>query len=200
MLERITIDLGGARVEEARLVNVSQLEQPASALAVDAQGLDRRARVAGRAGGARQVIDPVELRKRRQLVDDIVLDEGEPRVLLQGLDVLEPTRDEIVHAVDRVTARQELFAQVRPQHARTTGDDDAHDSSSLNTHRRGAEGPPRVSNERIPTMVRPARPVREVCCGARGSRHASGWASTDSRYTAGRLPSRDANPPSVTQR
>ena len=75
-------------------------------------------------------------------VDDIVLDEGEPRVLLQGLDVLEPTRDEIVHAVDRVTARQELFAQVRPQHARTTGDDDAHDSSSLNTHRRGAEGPP----------------------------------------------------------
>jgi hypothetical protein len=59
------------------------------------------------------MIDAVEPRERRQLLDDVVLDELEARVVRESLEVAPAAGAQVVGADDVLAAGQERFAQIR---------------------------------------------------------------------------------------
>jgi hypothetical protein len=87
-----------------------QFEQPARALAIDAQRLNGVALVDRRAGGAGKVKDPVEARQRWQRLDNVVVQIREPWVFTQSFHVLTPSRNQVVDTGYLVAVSQQPFA------------------------------------------------------------------------------------------
>lgn len=85
--------------------------------------LDRVVLVVHGARRARQVVDLVDL--EQDLLDDVVADQLEVRLVHQVRDVLLRAREEVVEADNVVAALDEERAEVRADEARAARDDDA---------------------------------------------------------------------------
>jgi hypothetical protein len=64
--------------------------------------------------------DSIDARQCWQLFNNVVQYEREPRVGSQRLDVLTPTRDQIIQADDIVPVRDKTIAEVGPDEASST--------------------------------------------------------------------------------
>ncbi len=126
MLEGVAVDLGGAREEQPRAVTRRELEQTLGAAPVHAERCDRVAAVGDRAGGTRQMKDPVDSRKRRQGLGYIMVDERKSLIAEQMRDIGHAAGDEVVDTRHRVAIVEQSFAQVRADETGAPGHQSSH--------------------------------------------------------------------------
>ncbi len=74
-------------------------------------------RYSGGLAGTREVQDAVDAAVDRDLVAHVGAHEGEPRVLVEVRDVLQPSGRQVVDRDDFVTAREKRVAEMRPDEA-----------------------------------------------------------------------------------
>ena len=122
---RVAVDLAGRGEEEPGVLGLGQAEAVVRAQAADLQDLDRDALEVDRRRRAGEVHDRVDLAGHPHVLADVVLDEREPAVAEQLLDVGHGTGDEVVDGDDTITAIEQRPAEVRAEEAGAAGDDDA---------------------------------------------------------------------------
>jgi hypothetical protein len=123
--ERIAVDLGRGREQEARVLGLGQAERVVRAQAADLEGLDGHAQVVDGGGRAREMEDEVERPFDGDVVRDVVLHEHEIAAG-QVLDVGDVARDEVVHPDDGMAAVEQVFGEMGADEAGGARDEDAH--------------------------------------------------------------------------
>jgi len=102
-----------------------QLESVSGPLTANKQCLNRTGQVVRWRCRTCQVHDGVDVALYVQLGADIRNDQFESLVVLEGLEIGEPSRGEIVNTYNLVTPCDQPFAQVRAEEPGATGYDDA---------------------------------------------------------------------------
>jgi hypothetical protein len=122
VLQRIAVDLGCRREDEARLLLLREAERLVRAERADLERRNRQLEVIDRARGARPVEDNVDRTLDVDVVRDVVLDEGEVAVR-EVRDVRGAAGQEVVDADDRPPAVEQRLGEVRSDDSGGAGDD-----------------------------------------------------------------------------
>jgi len=122
----IAVHLRRGGQEEASLLCQGQPQGVQGAQAPHLHGLDGELQVIHGAGGRGEVEHSIQGAGDIQRIRDVLLDEGERRVPLQGGNVVAGSREEVVHPDDLVPRVQETIRQVGAQEPRRARDEDPH--------------------------------------------------------------------------
>ena len=137
--DRVAVDLAGGGLENPGAPALGETQHVDGAMHRRLGRLHGIELVVHRRGRAGQVVDLVDLRKERE--GHVVPQQLEGRISHQVGHVATGTRVEIVDAEDLMSGLEEAFAEMRPDEARSTGDQYAfHGTGSLRA-RKGIRPP-----------------------------------------------------------
>ena len=145
MDQRIAVDLGRRRHQEARVLRHRQAQRVVRPEAPDLERLDRKVQVIDRARWRREVQDTVDVIVDVERLRHVVLDQAESVEGREKLRVVTRSGDEVVDADHLVAIGQEALGEVRAKEAGGAGDENAHVK------------PPRPESRHLP---RPAQSTR----------------------------------------
>src|SRR5690242_17154351 len=120
MDQRIAIDFGLSRLENARAHTLGETEHVDRAHHVRLHSLHRVVLVVDRRGRTRKVVDLIDLKEYR--LSDVVTYQLETRIIEQVQDVFAPAGEEVVEAEHFVAFAEEPFAKMRADEPRATCD------------------------------------------------------------------------------
>jgi hypothetical protein len=149
----ITVALRGAGQQKARALRLRQPQGLVGTERADLEDLDGKSLEIGGACRRCEMEDRVEVSGHVEVVGDVVVLEGEPRVTEQRLDVLHSPGEKVVERDDLATLRQQAPAEMRSDEPRAARDQHALEFLPLG-HRRFLPRAPanplqRESGERI---------------------------------------------------
>ena len=122
---RVSVDFAGRSDGNPCALVLCKSQTIVDAQRTHFQGLDGDLEVIDWGGGRREVQNVLELSFDVNVLRDIMLVEREPLVAHQMFQILEVTRNQVVHGLDLESFFDESVTQVRPEESCCTGDENA---------------------------------------------------------------------------
>ena len=155
MHQGVAIDLGRRSLKNLGIVPPREFEQVQRTKHACLERMDRISLVMRRGGRAGEVVDFIDLKIRRQCVDNVVLDARKSRIAQDGIEIVPFAGVEIVQHDNVVSIQQKTLAQMRTQKSCPAGNQGA---APIDVGAPSAVPGLEFQNVDSPTHIPPLRP------------------------------------------